>query len=114
MHELSIATSMVEMAAEEAERQGGVRVLAVHLRLGPLSGVVKEALLFAWEVACDDTPLAGSRLVIEESPVVVRCPSCREERELATMQDRSCPVCRVPAPDVVRGDELLVVALEVQ
>jgi hydrogenase nickel incorporation protein HypA/HybF len=46
MHELSIATSMVEMAGEEAARHPDTRVVALHLKLGPLSGVVKEALLF--------------------------------------------------------------------
>jgi Zn finger protein HypA/HybF involved in hydrogenase expression len=45
MHELSIAMSMVETAREEAERRG-VQVTAVHLRLGALSGVVKDALFF--------------------------------------------------------------------
>ena len=44
MHELSIAMSIVELAEEEAERRG-VHINAVHLKLGALSGVVKEALL---------------------------------------------------------------------
>ena len=48
MHELSIALSLLDQVAEEAERRGGVQVHAIHLRLGPLSGVVKEALLSAY------------------------------------------------------------------
>ncbi len=50
MHELSIALSILDVAAEEAERQGNARVVAIHLRLGPLSGVVKGALLSAFEL----------------------------------------------------------------
>ena len=76
MHELSIAMSIVEMAQEEA-LQRGVQVSAVHLKLGALSGVVKEALLSSYEMACDDTPLRGSRLVIEDVPVVIFCPHCK-------------------------------------
>ena len=114
MHELSIAMSMIEMAAEEAERRGCAQVVAVHLTLGPLSGVVKDALLFSWEIACEETALAGARLVIEESPVVVRCPACREDRPLASLQSFACPVCATPTPDVVRGNELEVTALEIQ
>ncbi|MDQ3013798.1 MAG: hydrogenase maturation nickel metallochaperone HypA, partial [Acidobacteriota bacterium] len=76
MHELSIAMSIIEMATEEGE-QRGVRVIAVHLKLGRLSGVVNDALLFSWEIACADTPLSGSQLVIEDVPVVVYCPNCR-------------------------------------
>ena len=66
MHELSIAMSIVEIASEEAQRQGSARVEAVHLKLGALSGVVKDALLFSWDLACEDTPIAGARLAIEE------------------------------------------------
>jgi len=48
MHELSIALSMIEMAHEEVVRRGGCRVTALHLKLGPLSGVVREALEFSY------------------------------------------------------------------
>ncbi len=48
MHELSIALSMIEMATEESNKRGGAKVDVVHLKLGRLSGVVKDALLFSW------------------------------------------------------------------
>jgi hydrogenase nickel incorporation protein HypA/HybF len=67
MHELSIAVSIVEMASEEAARHSGSRVDAVHLKVGALSGVVKDALLFSWDLACNDTPIAGCRLAIEDT-----------------------------------------------
>jgi len=114
MHELSIAMSMVEMAAEEAARRGGVHVSAIHLRLGPLSGVVREALLFSYEVACEGTPLAGSRLVIEDVPVVVFCTDCAEERTLDSIQRFFCPTCGAPTPQVLSGKELEVFALELE
>jgi hydrogenase nickel incorporation protein HypA/HybF len=113
MHELSIALSIVEMAAEEAERRD-VRVNAVHLRLGALSGVVKESLLFSYDLACDGTSIEGSRLVIEEVPTVAYCPDCQAERALEAGPRFCCPVCNAPTPEVVRGRELEVVALEIQ
>jgi hydrogenase nickel incorporation protein HypA/HybF len=67
MHELSIALSIVDMAAEEAEHRGATQVDAVHLRLGRMSGVVAKALLASYDLACESTMLAGSRLLIEES-----------------------------------------------
>jgi hydrogenase nickel incorporation protein HypA/HybF len=67
MHELSIAMSIADAAVEESLRHEGARVCAVHLRLGELSGVVKDALLFSWEASCEGTPLVGARLVIEET-----------------------------------------------
>ncbi len=113
MHELSIAMSIVDAASDEA-KQRHVQVSAVHLRLGPLSGVVKDALLFSYEVACQDTPLEGSKLIIEEVPVAVFCPRCKEKRVLLSMQSFTCPECGTPSGEVLQGKELEVFALEVE
>jgi hydrogenase nickel incorporation protein HypA/HybF len=114
MHELSIALSIVEIASEEAERQPGSRVEAVHLRLGPLSGVVKDSLLFAWQLACEETPVAGSRLTIEEVGVCVKCPVCGVESDVAGEFDLRCPACGNAVTEVIRGRELEVTALELE
>ncbi len=114
MHELSIAMSMIEMAEEEAARRGGATVSAIHLKLGELSGVVKEALLFSYEVACQGTRLEGSRLVIEGVPVAVYCAACRAETAIISLQQFCCAVCHAPTSQVVRGRELEVVALEIE
>jgi hydrogenase nickel incorporation protein HypA/HybF len=113
MHELSIALSLVDLAREEATRHTG-RVCAVHLRIGPLAGVVPEALLASYEMACFETPLEGSRLVIEEVPVVVFCPRCQVERPLDSVQSFCCPDCGTPTPRVEHGRELELVALEIE
>lgn len=113
MHELSIAMSIVELAEEEAQ-QRGVLVDAVHLKLGALSGVVKEALLSCYEMACENTLLQGSRLVVEEVAVVIFCPNCREQRPLSSVQLFCCSECGTPASEVVHGKELEVVALEIK
>jgi hydrogenase nickel incorporation protein HypA/HybF len=113
MHELSIAMSIVEMAEEEAERRG-VRISAVHLTLGLLSGVVKDALLSSYEIACDGTPLAGSRLLVTEVPVEVFCPACQGPRKLTSMQWFCCPDCGTPTGEVLHGKEMQVTALEIQ
>jgi hydrogenase nickel incorporation protein HypA/HybF len=113
VHELSIAMGIVDAALDEA-RQRNVHVRAVHLRLGALSGVVKDALLFSYEVACQDTPLQGTELLVEDMPVVVFCPRCRERRTLETMQSFTCPQCGSPTKDILQGKELEVFALEVE
>jgi hydrogenase nickel incorporation protein HypA/HybF len=113
MHELSIAMSIVELAEEEAEGRG-VHIDAVHLKLGALSGVVKEALLSCYEMACEDTPLQGSRLVIEEVSVVIFCPSCQAQSPLSSIRLFCCPECGTPCSEIVQGKELEVVALEIQ
>jgi hydrogenase nickel incorporation protein HypA/HybF len=114
MHELSIAMSIVELAQEESARRGGARVTAVHLKLGALSGVVKEALLSSYEMACQDTSLQGSQLVIDEVPVVIFCPNCQANRPLHSIQLFCCAECGTPTSEIVQGKELEVAALEIE
>src|SRR5271168_2001612 len=113
MHELSVAMSIVDMAQEEAELRN-VRIDAVYLELGPLSGVVADALRFSYEVACSGTALEGSRLVIKEVPIEVYCPSCKAQKILSSMQWFCCPECGTPTSEIIHGKELLVTALEVR
>ena len=113
MHELSIAMSIVEMAEEESERLGG-RIASVHLKLGALSGIVKGALLSSYELACENTALAGSLLVIEDVPIVVHCRRCDARRSIQSIQCFCCAECGEPAADVLEGRELLVTALEIR
>jgi hydrogenase nickel incorporation protein HypA/HybF len=111
MHELSIAMSIVEMAQEEAARRSA-RISAVHLELGALSGVVKEALLFSYQIACDGTRLEGSHLEVKEIPIEVYCPSCKAPKFLPSTQWFCCPDCGTPTPEVIHGKELAIAALE--
>ena len=83
--------SIVELAEQESAARGKAHVNAIYLKLGALAGVVKDALLSAWELACEGTSLAGSRLVVEEVPILVFCPACRAPQKLASMQWFACP-----------------------
>jgi hydrogenase nickel incorporation protein HypA/HybF len=65
MHELSLAMNLIEAIEEESAQRGGLRVRAVRMRVGALSGVSADALTFAYECACAGTGLAGSRLTAE-------------------------------------------------
>jgi hydrogenase nickel incorporation protein HypA/HybF len=113
MHELSIAMSLIEVATEEAERLGNIRVEALRVQLGQLSGVVRDALQFSFDLAVEGTPIAGARLEIEDVPVIVFCQSCQAERQLLNIQHFRCPICGEPTPNVLHGRELELAALEV-
>lgn len=113
MHELSIALNLIEVASREAERLGSVGVVAVHVRLGSLSGVVKEALLSAFELAREGSPLAESALEIEEVPIVAWCPVCQREARIESILELQCPICLTPTSDIRHGRELELAALEI-
>ena len=113
MHELSIALSLLEGVTATANQRGFDRVSAVHVRVGALSGIVPDALSFSWELAAEHTVAAGSRLQIEQVPLTVFCERCDSERTPVAGTGLVCPLCNQPAPQIVHGRELDLVAMEV-
>ena len=79
MHELSIAQSLIELACEAALREGGDRIERLNLRIGQLSGVVREALEFSFALAAEGTACEGA---------AVRDRRCRDRRHVPAMQGR--------------------------
>ncbi len=116
MHELSIAYSLVQNASEAAQQAGARKVNKVFLRLGKLSGVVKEALLFGYDIATKGTPLEGSELVIQALPVVIYCasPQCQQEFAISGLQGFRCPKCNQPSNQIRQGRELEIEKLEIE
>lgn len=112
MHELSIAHSLVEIAEEAAAKAGVTRVTVVHLRLGVLAGVVRDALLFGFEVASAGTRLAGAQLAIEDVPLQVYCETCNAVVALPDVRNFRCPQCNAPCRRIVTGQEIELAALE--
>lgn len=113
MHELSIALSILDLAVEEGRDRGG-RVAAIHVKLGRLCGVVKEALVSAFEMAREDTELAQAELRIEEVPLVIHCSSCAADEEPASPYELRCPRCGALSNEILSGRELQVAALEIE
>ena len=113
MHELSIAMSILEMAEEEAGARNAA-LEAIHVRVGVLSGVVREALLSAFDLAREASPLGAVRLEIEEVPVKIHCRTCGTDRPVPSIQELCCAECGTPGLDVVQGRELQVVGLELR
>lgn len=111
MHETGIAAEILDIAEREAARRGAASIASISVQVGDLSGVVAEALEFAFEALASGTPAAGARLNIQKIPVRARCPHCRSEvlpgRDLVLW----CPDCGLPL-DVIAGRELQVHSLE--
>ncbi len=112
MHELGIAQQLLETTLDAARREGAARVDVVRVRIGALSGVVEEALRFAFESLIDGTPAASARLEIETVPVRCYCATCDTEFAAAPL-DYVCPACGAPSGEVRSGRELNLVSIEV-
>ncbi|MEU9475913.1 hydrogenase maturation nickel metallochaperone HypA [Streptomyces sp. NPDC048191] len=106
MHELSIATAIVEQAEEIARADGADGVSSVTVRVGELAGVVPDALDFAFEVAREGTALAGARLVVEQVAAQAYCAPCAEEFAVGMPPFFWCPRCDRPSQELRSGREL--------
>ena len=111
MHELTIATSLIELACEEAARAGASRVGAIHIRLGALCGIARS-LEFCFGPATRGTACEGSLLYIEEVALTVMCTHSHEIKKPRSLYNFRCPDCGRPTPGVVTGREMELAALE--
>jgi hydrogenase nickel incorporation protein HypA/HybF len=112
MHELLIASNVVQLATQHAAEHGGGRVAAVTLRIGRLSCVHEDALQFSFDLVREGTPLEEAELRIVTVPVTVWCPTCQRQRELPGIQRFACPVCDTPSADIRAGRELDLESIE--
>lgn len=102
---------MVEQIEEEMKLHENDTVDAVHVRIGVLSGVDAEALRFAFELACEGSELAGSRLEVESIGLLVHCPQCAVTHRPDPLR-MFCPRCITPEQTILEGRELEIRALE--
>ena len=112
MHEVSLMQSVLEIAEEQARRQGSTRIHTITLRIGRLAGVAAEALGLAFEVVTAGTPAEGAALEVETVEIVCRCPACQEDFTPADFIFR-CPACGRLTGDVRQGREMELASLEV-
>jgi hydrogenase nickel incorporation protein HypA/HybF len=109
MHELSLATGIVETVVKHAE---GRRVTSVEMRIGTLRQVVPESLDFYFGICSRDTVCQGAILEREIIEARVRCRSCGEEWELYE-PDFRCRSCADTEVEVIAGTEFEVDSIEV-
>lgn len=114
MHERTIALSLVEAVCDGLPALGcGVRIVALHLRIGPLSPVVAETLALSFDEASAGSPIEGARLDIERTPLVIWCDRCVAERTAASVHQLSCPICGSSGSTIMTGQQLELTAVEV-
>lgn len=113
MHELGIASAVLDAVRDEAEKRPGARVTRIGLRVGDLAGVDRDALCFSFEVLVQGTEFDKLALQIESCPIKYRCRACGENFVVSDYLT-SCPQCRLPDTECVGGTELELAFLELE
>ena len=119
MHELSLATAIVQLVERHAAER---RVEVVNVRVGMLRQVVPRSLEFHFEFAARGSVCEGARLDQELISALLHCEDCGREWDPAPDPAETagelivafrCPACRSARFEVARGEELEVDSIEV-
>jgi len=110
MHEISLATGILERVEEAARREGFSSVRELRLEVGRLSGVEIEALRFALESMAPGTLLAGACIRLDERPGSAWCAQCAALVEVSSRIE-PCPHCGGFGLQLRAGTELRLVDL---
>ena len=113
MHEMGIATSILDAARKEAVKRPGARVLKVGLRVGEWSGVDPESLRFCFDALAKEDGERAPELEIEFLPRKNRCPMCGNVFALEKFEIE-CPRCGAEVTEPVSGDELELAFVELE
>ena len=110
MHELSIATAVLETALRHAD---GRRVRTVAVRTGAMRQVVGDSLAFYFEIVARDSPCEGAALALTEVATVLRCRDCATgwSPEIPAFR---CPGCGGADVAIEAGSELEVEYIEIE
>ena len=110
MHELSVATGIVDRALAVADEHGTATVDRLTLEVGAATHVNPEQLRFCLDLATRDTAADGAAIEIETVTPFARC-GCGWEGEPGALDDAfayapdvRCPDCH-DRVELVRGRE---------
>ena len=105
MHELAVCQALMEQVASIALEEQADHVTAIHLGIGPLSGVEPRLLEQAFSIARAGSIAADAELVVKSMPIQVSCKQCGQLTE-ALPNRLVCGHCGNWRTSLVSGDEL--------
>jgi hydrogenase nickel incorporation protein HypA/HybF len=113
LHELGIATAILDRVEQETAKHPGAKATKVGVRIGELAGVDADALSFGFECLVKDSTLEPLTLEIELVPRIQRCPECAHEFRVEGF-DTACPACNHLLTENISGQELDIAFIEVE
>ena len=119
MHELSVASAVVEKVLEFVSAHSVKKVLAVRLAVGELSHIEADQLRFCFMAITEQTPLENSALEIETVEAVVGCERCsyrgrpkfwEDALSVGPIPTLECPSCGATV-EMIEGNDCAIKAI---
>ncbi|MDI6766473.1 MAG: hydrogenase maturation nickel metallochaperone HypA [Bacteroidota bacterium] len=111
MHEMSIAQNIIEIVKEHVPKEANEKVKRIRLKIGELSGVVPDSLLFCFDILKNGSALGNVSVEIEHVPITARCRSCDKTSQLE-YGVFFCTSCHSSDIELLTGKELNIVDIE--
>ena len=113
MHEITLMTGLMESCQQQAKKVNAKKITVIKLRIGERSGVVLDALEFAFDVVSKDTLAEGASLVIEKIPCQGECLECQTIFEPTPEGFMICDQCGAYGR-LIQGQELQLTSIDVE
>lgn len=113
MHETSIVLSLLDTITSRCVEEGYDSIESVRIKIGMASGIMPEAIAFAFEAAKSDTIAHRAELLIDLVRLGGMCHGCGGDFEVDATYVLECPLCGSASFKISRGYELEIVDMEV-
>ena len=122
MHELSMASNLINIAINEAKKRNSTSVIEVNLVVGKFSMLGLEQLRYCYELLIKDTILENSKLNITHEDGKIHCDNCNYKGPLQLKEEPEyhivfptlvCPKCGTTA-EITSGRDCYIKSLRVK
>jgi len=113
MHEYSIVQSLLDQCEENAKANDSTKVTKVTVKIGVMSGVEPDLLKVAFDTFKEGTMCEDCEYIQKIQPIVISCYKCKKESTLEK-NEYCCPHCQSVKLDVIDGEDLMLMQLELE
>jgi hydrogenase nickel incorporation protein HypA/HybF len=111
MHEMSVAQNIFEIVRKNVPEGSEEKVSKIHLKVGELSGIVPDSLLFCIDILKEESDFKNVSIEIEQVPITAHCQLCGKNSQLE-YGVFFCPNCQSTSIELLTGRELNIVDIE--
>ncbi|MBE6487187.1 MAG: hydrogenase maturation nickel metallochaperone HypA [Methanosphaera stadtmanae] len=121
MHELAMASSIVDAILNTAKKNDAIKVTEAVLEIGDMTMLNPEQLRFMMSILSEDTMLEDAEIIINMIPIEIECESCgfqgeskSDENQDHLMAVARCPECENTQVHVIKGQECNVKTIKIE
>lgn len=111
MHEVSVASELLDIIFINAEIHNIKEVKKIVLKIGEFTCIQENALRFAFKAISKKTLCANAQLVIETVKAAAYCENCKQCFDI-NYTNKICPKCGQFSFNITTGYELLLESIE--